>query len=100
MQRGPITYGRAGVTVLSPKRSLVDSKAFDHPTWRKILLPPLQRVGEARSKVDLVTQDRRYRHDHLGGAQPLWPGLYSYRSSLLYDRVDWVFQEEVPAFPF
>src|SRR5215510_14915465 len=60
-------------------------------------MPPLQRVWEDGSKVDLAAQDRRYRHDDLGGAQPLCPGLYSYRSSLLYDRVDWVFQEEVPA---
>src|SRR5215510_6158252 len=97
MQRGPITYGRARVPVLSPKGSLVDSEALDHPTWRKILVPPLQRVGEARAKVDLMKQERRYRHDHLGGAQPLVPCLYAHRSSLLDDRVCWVFQEELPA---
>src|SRR5262245_5027975 len=60
-------------------------------------MPLLQGVWEDRSKVDLATQDRRYRHDDLRSAQPLWPGLYSHRISLLYDRVDWVFQEDAPA---
>ena len=60
-------------------------------------MPLAQRVWEARSKVDLMTQDWRYRYDHLGGTQLRWPDIHAHRRSLLYDCVGWVLQAEVSA---
>src|SRR5215510_11202812 len=97
MQRRLIPYRRAGIAIVSPKRSLIDSKALDHSARRKIVLPPLERLWGLGPKVNLREQERRHGNHHPRSAQLCLRGLHTHRIAFLEDRLCLVLEEQSPS---